>query len=939
MSYWKEFSRLNLSLILEKYQRFLESPESVDEQTRAIFERWGPPEFAESKTAPQQVEGDLQTAVAAANLAQAIRVRGFLAADLDPLGTSSPGDPSLELDYHGLSLDDLARLPAEVIQHSQHLDANDAGEAINKLRQVYSSAIGFDYGHVHQPEERAWLRAAAESRRFYATEDGDSFKNLLARLTDVEAFEHFLHRIYPGKTRFSIEGLDMMVPMLDEIVSGAAESDICMILIGMAHRGRLNVLAHVLGKPYKQIMAEFKDPLSRYPTWDEMGWTGDVKYHKGAERAVEEAEIIELVLRMPPNPSHLEHINPVIAGMARSANSRAEGPGLPVVSPDGALSILIHGDAAFTGEGVVAETLNLSQLPGYHTGGTVHLIANNQLGFTAEPNELRSSWFASDLAKGFEIPVIHVNADHPQACLEAARTALAYRQEFNKDIVIDLIGYRRYGHNEGDEPTFTQPGMYRRIDGHPSVRALWAKELTARGMLSEDQAEAMVQERMEALQQIDRELEAAAELQEPHPAPPPSGAAKRVETKVPLDRLKRLNEALLKIPEDFNLNRKLDRAMRRRAAVFEDPEQASIDWATAEELALATLLQEGVSIRFTGEDVIRGTFSHRHAVFYDTEQPGRTHTPLHHLPNAESFFEIVNSPLTENATIGFEFGYNIQSPKRLVIWEAQYGDFINVAQTMIDEFITSARAKWGQSPSLVLLLPHGNEGQGPDHSSGRLERFLQLAADINLRIANPTTSGQYFHLLRRQAALLQTDPLPLIVFTPKGLLRHPDTAVAAEDLTDRSWRPVLDDPRSERDPENVRRLLLCSGRVFVDLTNADAYDEAADCAIVRLEQLYPFPAEPLKAIIDRYPKVDEIDWVQEEPQNMGAWTFIRPRLEDILPQEVPLHYIGRPRSASPAEGSTQWYRETQQALVERAFTHQSKEELIGSEVIKEKAER
>lgn len=938
MAFWDQFSSQNLGYLVEQYGKFRENPDSVDAQMAALFEQHGPP--AQNESAPDG-RRDIrpETYVAAANLAQAIRTRGFLAAELDPLKSPPPGDPSLELAHHNLTEKDLRAVPAGFIKDFPPGEFENALQAIRALRATYSDAIGFDYGHIRQADERDWLRNAAESRRF--APEGDRFdpEDLLNRLTEVAAFEHFLHRMFPGKTRFSIEGLDMLVPMLDELVSGAAENDLCTILLGMAHRGRLNILAHILGKPYREILAEFKDPLSRFQTWDEMGWTGDVKYHKGAERPVEDTDTIELVIRLPANPSHLEHINPVIMGMARSASSRAGDAGIPDLSTDAALPLLIHGDAAFSGEGVVAETLNLSQLPGYRIGGTIHILANNQLGFTTEPDELRSSQFASDLAKGFEIPVIHVNADRPRACLEAARTALAYRQKFRKDFLIDLIGYRRYGHNEGDEPAFTQPEMYSKIADHPSVREIWAEHCVAQGFFPEDAPARLIQQAMEELQEVNEGLEEESALREPHPKPPPSGAAQRVETAIPLNRLQSLNETLLQMPEDLNLHPKLAKGIERRKEIFENRDEKSIDWATAEELALASLLQEGVSVRFTGEDVVRGTFSQRHAVFYDTEEPERTITPLARIPDGNCFFEIHNSPLTENATIGFEFGYNIQSPNRLVVWEAQYGDFINVAQTMVDEFVTSARAKWGQTPSLVLLLPHGNEGQGPDHSSGRLERFLQLAADTNMRIANPTTAGQYFHLLRRQGLLLETDPLPLIVFTPKGLLRHPRTAITPDALSEGTWRPVIDAPRPDLADERIERLLLCSGRIHVDLASAEKPEENDDLTIVRVEQLYPFPRTHLEKVFNRYPNLKEVDWVQEEPQNMGAWSFLQPRLKELLQGDTVLHYIGRPPSASPAEGSTQWYRTTQQALIQQAFSHSSAGEVIDSDVIKEKIDR
>ncbi|HQF71895.1 MAG TPA: 2-oxoglutarate dehydrogenase E1 component, partial [Promineifilum sp.] len=581
---------------------------------------------------------------------------------------------------------------------------------------------------------------------------------LLGLLTRVEAFEHFVHRIFPGKTRFSIEGLDMMVPMLDVMLGEAAEAGIYTILIGMAHRGRLNVLAHVLNKPYAEILKEFRDTASEdHPVREYLGWTGDVKYHAGASRALANGNPVDLVVTMAPNPSHLEHVNPVIAGMARAAGSRADRPGKLFFDRHVVLPVVIHGDAAFPGQGVVAETLNLQRLRGYRVGGTIHVIANNQIGFTTSQWEGRSTLYASDLAKGFKVPIVHVNADDQEACIEVARLACAYRQTFATDFVIDLVGYRRYGHNEGDEPRFTQPQMYAAIDRQPTVRQKWAETLVGRGELAGDAAEQLLQARLDELNTIYQTLpDEPATALEPQLPPPPSGAARRAQTAYPADQLVALNDALLALPDGFQVNRKLARVLERRRDIFADPDAATVDWATAETLAFASILADGTPIRLTGEDVERGTFSHRYALLRD-ETSGAVYIPLQHIPQARAAFEVRNSPLSEAATIGFEYGYNIQAPERLVIWEAQYGDFINTAQAIVDEFVVSGRAKWEQTPSLVLLLPHGYEGQGPDHSTGRLERFLQLAAETNMRVANATTAAQYFHLLRRQAELLLTD--------------------------------------------------------------------------------------------------------------------------------------------------------------------------------------
>ncbi|MGW8249628.1 MAG: 2-oxoglutarate dehydrogenase E1 component, partial [Anaerolineales bacterium] len=802
----------------------------------------------------------------AANLVEAIRARGYLAASLDPLGSPPPGDPALTLEFHHLQPEDLRSLPADALG----LPGDDAYQAVEYLRSVYCRTTGYDYAHIRHPDERAWLQQAAESGRYCTPFDA---QRILERLTQVEAFELFLHRIYPGKTRFSIEGLDMLVPMLDEIVGAAARNTICAILVGMAHRGRLNVLAHVLQKPYSQILAEFADPQGRATTWDELGWTGDVKYHMGGYKSPQDNRQIDLVIRLPANPSHLELVDPVILGMARAANEKADQPGAPRVFENASLPILIHGDASFVGQGVVAETLNLSRLPGYSTSGSLHIIANNQLGFTATDDELRSSLHASDLAKGFEIPIIHVNADDPQACLEAARTAFAYRQEFHRDFVVNLIGYRRYGHNEGDEPRFTQPLMYQAIDQHPTVRELLASSLDAG-----DHAEALLQQQFTELQRINEQLDAEKALDEPLPQPPPRGAARKVQSAVTLERLSELNSALLEFPAGFSLNPKLGRSVERRRRLLQGAD--SLDWATAEELAFASILQDGIPIRLTGEDSVRGTFSQRHAVFYDVET-GKGFVPLQALPMASASFQVLNSPLSEAAALGFEVGYNVQSPHRLVLWEAQYGDFVNNAQSIIDEFLLSGRAKWGLTPSMVLLLPHGNEGMGPDHSSARIERFLGLAAEVNVRIAYPSTAAQYFHLLRRQALLLESDPLPLVVFTPKGLLRHPLVSSPTQHLVEGGWQPVIDDPSLYAERKQVENLLVCSGRIYVDLATSDLRSENPDDALLRLEQLYPFPEPALEEVVGKYPGLKRFIWVQEEPFNMGAWDYLRPRLRHV----------------------------------------------------------
>ena len=911
----EQFAGVNAGYVLELYERYQQNPESVDPATRRVFESWIPVDATASAPGQPQPSVDIHAVVGAANLAECIRRYGHLAAQLDPLGSAPIGDPSLSPRAHGITDDDLRRLPASMVGGPVAESSSNAYEAIEKLRRVYCSTTGFDYAHVFVPEEREWLRHAAESGRFLPSMEPKAAEALLDRITQVEVFERFLQRTFPGKTRFSVEGLDMLVPVLDEILCGVADNGTRHAVIGMAHRGRLNVLAHILQKPYAQILAEFKDPVQARTWRIDLGWMGDVKYHAGARAAAPRGQMHVV---MPPNPSHLEAVDPVVVGMARAAGTVADQPGAPRFEGASTLPVMIHGDAAFPGQGIVAETLNLSRLPAYDTDGTIHIIANNQVGFTANPNDSYSTSYASGLARGFKIPIVHVNADDPVACLEVARLAWEYRARFRRDLLIDLIGYRRHGHNEGDEPAFTQPLMYRKINAHPTVREIFASTLVKQGSVTQEAADGLVKQYFGVLEKTYESLKPDQDFVAPIPEQAPAGAAAQAQTGVPVATLREINDALLAPPQGFTFHKKLERGRERRRAVLANADDRTVDWATAEELAFATILADGIPIRLTGEDVERGTFSHRHAVFHDANT-GKQFVPLQEFAQARASFEIHNTALTENATIGFEFGYNIQEPDRLVLWEAQYGDFINGAQVMLDQFVTSGRAKWGLKPSLVLLLPHGYEGAGPEHSSARPERFLQAAADINLRLVNCTTAAQYFHLLRRQAALLRRDPLPLFVLTPKSLLRHPATASTPRELEEGRFMSVIDDVDARGRAKSITRLILCSGKVFVDLIGSATRAAASDVAIVRVEQLYPFPRVALADVLAGYPNLRDVVWLQEEPENMGAWDFMRPLLEEVIADRAPLRYIGRARSASPSEGSSAWHQLNQKALVEQAF--------------------
>jgi 2-oxoglutarate dehydrogenase E1 component len=922
------FHGLNEGYVLELYERYRDHPESLDPQTRAFFATWSP-DFIEQGTAAiangavsaldaVQIEGQIQRAIGAVTLAQSIRLFGHLEADIDPLGGSRPGDPELAPEFHGITEDDLRGMPASLIGGPIAATAKDAHEAISRLRAVYSGSIGYDNDHVRIPEERNWLREAAESGRYRFGMAGGESVALLDRLSQVEAFEQFLQTSFPTKYRFSIEGLDTMVPFLDEIIHQSGSSSMSTIAIAMAHRGRLNVLTHIMGKPYAQILSEFRDSLIQ----DDVGYTqGDVKYHKGVRYQVGlNAEGSPLVVTMPPNPSHLEAVNPVAVGMARAAGTPTNHRGPATFDPHLTMQVLIHGDAAFPGQGIVAETFNLSLLPGYWTGGTIHIIANNQLGFTTAPNEGRSTLYASDLAKGFKVPTLHVNADDPAAVIEAARIAFAYQRVFEKDILIDLVGYRRYGHNEMDEPLYTQPMLYQAIRQHESVRKLWASELQKHGHVTPEAASEIYDRHIASLQQILETLPEPEALLPERAPEPPEGAASSVVTAVNIDTLTAINSSLAQIPDSFNFaSARFKNTIMKRREAFDSVDEPRVDWATAEELAFASILSEGTPIRLTGQDTERGTFSHRHAVLRDVVN-GEKYTPLHHLDGATATFEVYNSPLSEAAVLGFEFGYSVQEPSRLVLWEAQYGDFANSAQVIIDQFIMSGREKWDQTPSLVLLLPHGHEGAGPDHSSARPERFLQMAAKINARICYPTTAAQYFHLLRRQARLLTTDPLPLIVMSPKSLLRKEAVFSSVRELSDGRWRPVLMDV--DVDPKAVKRLVLTSGKFYYDLVESDHRAKHPEVAVVRVEQLYPLPVIEINAALDRYPNVTQIVWAQEEPKNMGAWEYVQWRLRRLLNNRVPVDYVGRRRSSSAAEGSKSAHAKNQSMIIDYAFNWQ-----------------
>ena len=865
--------------------------------------------------APVVVQADeqlLATVAAATALVKAHRTHGHLGARLDPLGSEPVGDPSLEpLRLEPRLTPELqARVPASVLR--VHVPGDTLADVLPKLVETYCGTIAYELEHLSDHERRVWLRRAIESGAYRQPFTADEQRALFRRLCEVEGMERFLRKRFLGQKQFSLEGLDVMIPMLDETIELAAQDGAHEIVMGMAHRGRLNVLAHTIGMPYEQILREFEGERTlEAVAADPEGGTGDVKYHLGAHgtRATSNGSV---GVRIVPNPSHLEAVDPVVEGRTRAEQTDRSTPH-GAHDRSVALALLLHGDAAFAGQGIVAETLNLQSLPGYSTGGTLHLITNNQIGFTTDPNEGRSTRYSSDLAKGFDVPIVHVNADDAEAALSAVRLAMAYRRRFGDDVVIDLVGYRRFGHNEQDEAAYTQPLMAEQVAGHASVRELYQEHLVAAGVLGEAEAAQYVAEVESELREAHDRLKASFgdQAKVEHDGAIPFSSGGEVVTAVPAEKLRSLTDELLRTPDMFTVHPKLVRQLERRRTALDE---GGIDWGQAESLAFATLLVDGIPIRLSGQDTQRGTFAQRHLVLHDVHT-GETYTPMQNLHDGAASFEVFNSPLSEFACVGFEYGYSAAAPEALVLWEAQYGDFANGAQIVIDQFVSSGLSKWRETSRLTLLLPHGYEGNGPEHSSARLERFLQLGAQENLRVVNCTTSAQYFHLLRRQA--LDATARPLVVMTPKGLLRLKDASSSLDELASGGFRPVLDDVTVDK--EAVRRLVLCSGKVYFDVVGHDARAHAAGVAVARLEQLYPFPSDAVRTLISSYPYLREVVWAQEEPQNMGPWRSIRHRLEEAA-SGVPLRYVGRPWRASPSEGYPTAHLLEQERIARAALT-------------------
>ncbi|HYL99637.1 MAG TPA: multifunctional oxoglutarate decarboxylase/oxoglutarate dehydrogenase thiamine pyrophosphate-binding subunit/dihydrolipoyllysine-residue succinyltransferase subunit, partial [Blastocatellia bacterium] len=774
--------------------------------------------------------------------------------------------------------------------------------------------FGIEYRNIQSPEEKEWLRSRVE--REQPPVPAETRKQILWKLISAESFEKFLGTKYLGQKRFSVEGAETVVALLDQLIEQASLRGLDDITIGMSHRGRLNVIANVIGKFCERIFTSFEGSIHPNFPHDQ----GDVKYHQGAS-GVRETASGPVTLTVPPNPSHLEFVDPVVEGMVRAKQDKAtDATGAVTVRPDRnkKLAVLLHGDAAFAGEGIVAETLNMSGLQGYRTGGTIHVIVNNQVGFTTSPESGRSSVYSTDVAKMIQIPIFHVNGDDPDTVFNVLQIALDYRLKFNKDVVIDVMGFRRHGHNEGDEPTYTQPVMYKQVRAHPGVREVYARRLVKEGVMDEAAADELVEERhrryenaLLGAKQIVARQGLAPRLRSPIQEPE---AKDDFETGVDHERLIEVARAITAVPKGFNLNPKITSLLARRAKMVEGA--AAVDFGMAEALAFGTLVLEGIPVRLSGEDSVRGTFSHRHATFYDT-QTDAPWTPLSVLSPDQARFQVYDSPLSEAGVLGFDYGYSVSYPNCLVLWEAQFGDFANAAQVIIDQFIAPGEGKWDQKTRLVLLLPHGFEGQGPEHSSARLERFLNLCAEGNMRVANCSTAAQYFHLLRKQARreLMK----PLVLMTPKSLLRAPEATSPIQDFLSGGFRPVLNDS-SLTNAGSVKRVLLCSGKVYFDLLAHRAKLADDTTGLVRVEQFYPFPRTLLLSALDSFPNATDIRWVQEEPVNMGGWSFMEPRLRELIGPSRTLRYAGRSESASPATGSHTVHQMEQQKLFDDSFS-------------------
>jgi 2-oxoglutarate dehydrogenase E1 component len=906
----------------------------------ALFESMGVPYEpvrwkVDTNAGPGTQEGEhqrLTKQVHVQTLINMYRVRGHLIAHLDPLDAEPPHiHPELDPLTYGLTIWDLPR--TFVADGLAGRDVASLDEILHILRDAYCRTLAVEYMHIQDPEQKRWIQHHVEGQPTTLNEDEQ--RHILDRLNAAEVFERFLHTRYVGQKRFGLEGAESTIVLLDSLLDAAAGAGASEVVMGMAHRGRLNVLANIVGKSYREIFEEFEGNLDP----ESVQGSGDVKYHKGARGVFKGSAGEDLPVTLASNPSHLEAVDPVVEGMTRAKQDRLSPPtdGTPKALRDGTftfpcMSVLVHGDAAFAGQGVVAETLNLSGLSGYRTGGAVHLVINNQLGFTTAPASARSSVYPTDVAKMVQSPIFHVNGDDPEACVRAARLAFAFRQAFHKDVVIDLVCYRKHGHNEGDDPSYTQPLMYQRIDAKRSVRKLYTETLVRRGDITIEGAESALDDFNNRLQIVLDEVRGEPSLAPTHVPVPDLGHldVPALPTGVDGTTLRALAALVRTVPEGFTVHPKLERQFTQRDDMLA---KGQVDWALAEALAVGSLLRQGVNVRLTGQDTRRGTFSHRHAVLVD-HATADEYVPLAHLADGAGkvdtgllappggtlgLFTVRDSLLSEYAALGFEYGYSVEAPEALVAWEAQFGDFANGAQIIIDNFLAAAEIKWGQYAGLVLLLPHGYEGQGPEHSSSRFERFLSLCARGNMRVAVPSTSAQYFHLLRSQALL--TPKRPLIVVTPKSMLRAQASRSPFAQLESGSFQHILDDDTVD-EAALVRRIVLCSGKIAheaIQHRGQLAADIAAQSAVVRMEQLYPWPLTALAPVLDRYAEAEEVVWLQEEPENMGAWSFVHARLHATLPKRLRLRHVSRTESASPAIGSAALHQLEQADLLQRAI--------------------
>jgi 2-oxoglutarate dehydrogenase E1 component len=915
---------VNAALVEEIRQRYEVDPTSVHERWTELF---GPPAGAGAAHAapiareaprPEPERFDERLVQLAEKNARVLRLihryraRGHRIARTDPLGADTSYFPELDPAHYGFGNDDLDRpfiagdLPGGPVQTLRQILA--------RLQATYCRTVGVEFTHIQDPGRKNWLQRRIEESENTTALSAEDRLRILQKLSAAELFERFLHTKFLGQKRFSLEGAESLIPLLDTVVEDAPGYGVRELVLGMAHRGRLNVLSNIVGKSLESLFSEFEDS----PLIDSPFGSGDVKYHKGftADRRTRSGALVHLSLTS--NPSHLEAVDPVVEGRVRAKQTRAGDTEGETIAP-----LLIHGDAAFAGQGIVAETLNLSKLAGYSTGGTLHVVVNNQIGFTTSPAEARSTLYCTDVAKMIQAPIFHVNGDDPEAVVHCVKVAMEYRKRFHDDVVIDMVCYRRHGHNEGDEPSFTQPLLYERIRAKESVRKIYTDRLLTDGMLRPEdppRIEADLSAQLErALAQVETRPPGP---DEPYEARGPwTGYSRTVpeqepDTGVPLADLQQIAERIGSVPPGFQVHRKLGALLEKRSKAIAE---GSIDWGTAEALAFGSLLLEGYGVRLSGQDSTRGTFSHRHAALVN-QQTGQEYAPLDHLAPRQGRFQVYDSLLSEAAVLGFEYGYSVADPQTLTMWEAQFGDFANGAQVIIDQFIASAHAKWQRMSGLVMLLPHGYEGQGPEHSSARVERFLQACAEDNLQVVNCTTPAQYFHVLRRQ--MCRSYRVPLVIFTPKSLLRLPRASSHPEELASGRFQSVLDDATCAARPQAVRRAVLCSGKVYYDLLEERMRRFGGGdvpVALLRVEQLYPWPAERVAGLLARFGAADTVVWCQEEPRNMGAWSFVQERLREPLRDAQRLVYAGRPPSASVAAGSPRVHKREQSTLVSDAF--------------------